>query len=288
MKKNFLKNFLILICILFFKITNTHAETVSISHSPTIINQGDPVLVQITGLTKISDIKEITFDKKKLHAFTYRDKPSILIGVDLNKKPGNYIVKVSLKNKKVIKDTIAVTKRDIKTITLGIPTKLGGNTKKSQTKLVKSLDAEKILLNNIKTSTKALWIDNFAPPTKDVFVTDVYGTTRKTGKYSIPHKGTDYRAPVGTEILAINSGIVRINKSFRDYGQTIIIDHGMGVTSFYLHLSKSYVKTGDTVERGQVIGLSGETGYSEGPHLHLTIRINNIAIDPVAFFDLFK
>ena len=58
--------------------------------------------------------------------------------------------------------------------------------------------------------------------------------------------------------------------------------------SSYLHLSKINVKVGDVVERGQVIGLSGDTGYTEGAHLHLGIRIDNVAIDPVKFFDLFK
>ena len=68
-------------------------------------------------------------------------------------------------------------------------------------------------------------------------VTAPYGNSRKTGEYSIPHKGADYRAKDGTEIMALNRGVVRIAQTFRNHGKTIVIDHGQGLMSFYLHLS---------------------------------------------------
>jgi murein DD-endopeptidase MepM/ murein hydrolase activator NlpD len=86
--------------------------------------------------------------------------------------------------------------------------------------------------------------------------------------------------------MAINRGVVRIVHTYRDYGKTIVVDHGLGVMSFYMHLSKIYVAPGELVLPGEVIGKSGHTGYAEQPHLHLTIRIGGISIDPVKFFAL--
>ena len=143
-------------------------------------------------------------------------------------------------------------------------------------------------LAGLRTNGKSLWKEKFIAPLRQIVVTSPYGNSRKTGEYAIPHKGTDYKAPEGTEILAINRGVVRFAKTLRNHGKTIVIDHGQGVMSFYLHLSKFKVKKGVVVERGKVIALSGATGYTLGAHLHFGLRINDIAIDPEKFFELFK
>ncbi len=271
-----------------FWIPYAFAQAISLSYSPAIVRQGDPFIVQIDGLDKISAVKKLKFDGKKINVFMYHDKPTALIGVDLNKKPGIYELQAEFSDGSIIKENINITKRDKEEIPLGIPQKLGGDTKASQDKLISTLIADNKVLANIRTNSKKLWTEKFIPPLKEIFVTDSYGNGRLTGAYTIPHKGTDYRAKEGTEVLAVNRGVVRINKTFRNHGKTIVIDHGMGVMSFYLHMSKIKVKVGDVVKQGQIIGLSGQTGYTLGAHLHFSLRINNIAIDPEKFFELFK
>ena len=265
-----------------------YAEEFSISIYPAKIIQGDPVLVQINNATKISDVKKITFENKKWDLFLYKGVVSALLPVDLNKKAGDYKITVGLKNGETLTNTLTVNKRDVVEEPLGIPEKLGGNTKQAQDKLVQTLAADKKKVTNLKTNKNTLWSKNFLMPLKDIYITSPYGYSRKTGEYSIPHKGTDYRAPDGTEVYAINRGVVRIAKSYRDYGKSIFIDHGQGLVSYYLHLSKYKVYEGQVVERGQVIGLAGHTGYAIGAHLHLGIRIHDITIDPEKFFELFK
>ena len=98
----------------------------------------------------------------------------------------------------------------------------------------------------------------------------------------------DLRAVKGTKVAAMERGVVRLAKTFDVYGKTIVIDHGLGVMTFYMHLSKINVNQGQLVTRGQIIGLSGDTGYAESPHLHITVRINNISVDPIEFLDLFR
>ena len=262
-------------------------QTPTLTFSPTTITQGDPFIVHVSGISNLSSIKEISFDTATSSPFLYQHTVSALFGVDLHKQPGSYPLVVTLTNGKTLTDTVTVLKRDEITAPLGIPADLGGNTTASDNAMVAALNDENKTLEHIQTATSALWTEKFTLPLSYIFVTDPYGYSRQTGVYSIPHKGVDYRAAIGTPVMAINAGIVRVVANYEDYGNTIVVDHGLGVMSFYLHLSKINVKVGDTVTRGQIIGLSGQTGYALGPHLHLSIRINGVSIDPVKFFTLF-
>jgi murein DD-endopeptidase MepM/ murein hydrolase activator NlpD len=85
-------------------------------------------------------------------------------------------------------------------------------------------------------------------------------------------------------VVAANRGVVRIVDAFYYGGNVVYLDHGEGLTSAYLHLSKQLVSAGDTVERGQVIGQVGATGRVTGPHLHLIVRYGAVTVDPVSLF----
>ena len=133
---------------------------------------------------------------------------------------------------------------------------------------------------------KALWKLPFRPPVANPIVTDVFGYSRQGSAITLTHKGTDYRAPLGTPIYAMNRGVVRLSRLFRNYGNTIVVDHGLGVMTFYMHFSRMRVAEGQLVERGQLLGFSGDTGYVSAPHLHLTVRVNGASVDPEAFLKL--
>ena len=218
----------------------------------------------------------------------YQKKPTALIGIDLRKKSGSYELMAQFSDGQSIKKTINVGAREKIEASLGIPQKLGGDTKESQNKLVSTLAEENKILANIRVGKKTFWTARFIYPLSSIFVTDDYGYSRKTDQYSIAHKGTDLRAKEGTPVAAMNRGVVRIARTFRNYGKVIVVDHGLGLMTFYLHLSKMNVNEGELVKRGQIIGLSGQTGCALSPHLHLSIRINNNSIDPIKFMELFK
>lgn len=99
-----------------------------------------------------------------------------------------------------------------------------------------------------------------------------------------PHLGTDMRGAVGTPILAMADGTVLFAEEQYYSGNAVWIDHGQGVLSMYGHLSKFSVKKGDTVKQGQKIGEVGATGRVTGPHLHLSLYIQGVAVDAVPFF----
>ena len=94
------------------------------------------------------------------------------------------------------------------------------------------------------------------------------------------HEGQDIDAQYGTPVQVAASGKVIIAGRQRGYGNVVYVDHGAGVTTRYGHLSQINVTLGQTVTRGQVIGLVGSTGRSTGPHLHYEVRINNQPVDP--------
>ncbi len=94
------------------------------------------------------------------------------------------------------------------------------------------------------------------------------------------HEGQDIDAVYGTPVMVAASGTVTIAGRERGYGNVIYVDHGAGLSTRYGHLSQIDVKIGQTVTRGQTIGLVGSTGRSTGPHLHYEVRINNQAVDP--------
>lgn len=103
------------------------------------------------------------------------------------------------------------------------------------------------------------------------------------------HRGLDYAGAHGSPVVAPAAGRValvgRVAQGFKLHGNTIGIDHGQGVTSIYLHLSRINVKEGDFVQAGQVIGAVGSTGASTGPHLHWGLYVNGLSVDPVPWRD---
>lgn len=114
----------------------------------------------------------------------------------------------------------------------------------------------------------------------DSAVTSIYGSKRIFNKKKqTQHLGTDYRAAVGEPIKTSNRGRVVISRDFFYTGNTVIIDHGMGIFTTYGHLSKRTVSEGEIISSGTVIGLAGATGRVTGPHLHWGVTVNGLAVD---------
>jgi murein DD-endopeptidase MepM/ murein hydrolase activator NlpD len=125
-----------------------------------------------------------------------------------------------------------------------------------------------------------LWTGAFMQP-RSSFVTGPFGTGRVfNGAVTSRHLGIDFRGGVGDTIKAANRGVVALVDTFYLAGTVVYIDHGAGVVTGYFHMSKPLVARGDTVARGQVIGLVGQTGRVTGPHLHWSARYGAITVNP--------
>ena len=101
--------------------------------------------------------------------------------------------------------------------------------------------------------------------------------------YQRLHAGTDFGADTGTPIRAAENGTVIFAGWYGGYGNTVIIDHGGGLTTLYAHTSQMYVREGQTVQRGEAIAAVGSTGLSTGPHLHFEVRENGEPVNPLNY-----
>jgi murein DD-endopeptidase MepM/ murein hydrolase activator NlpD len=97
------------------------------------------------------------------------------------------------------------------------------------------------------------------------------------------HAGVDIDAKMSDAVWAAKEGKTLYSGAMTGYGNVIILDHGNGVSTLYAHLSKILVNQGDTVKKGEVIGLVGATGWATGPHLHFEVRVGGVAKDPMLF-----
>jgi murein DD-endopeptidase MepM/ murein hydrolase activator NlpD len=129
-------------------------------------------------------------------------------------------------------------------------------------------------------STPRLFTEPFLVP-RTTRITSGFGGGRTfNGTVTSRHMGTDYAGAVGAPVRASNRGVVRLVDGFYLGGNVIYLDHGEGLVTAYLHLSRHRVAEGDTVARGQVIGDVGATGRVTGPHLHFIVRYGNVTVDP--------
>ena len=136
------------------------------------------------------------------------------------------------------------------------------------------------------TGPERLWHSAFLKPAEARW-SGPFGVRRMfNGEERSYHSGADIAVPKGTEIKASNSGRVALVRDMFFGGKTVLIDHGQGVFTGYMHLSTFKVKEGQLVEKGEVIGLSGKTGRVTGPHLHWMLRVNNIKVNPVGLLQM--
>lgn len=132
-------------------------------------------------------------------------------------------------------------------------------------------------------SETQLWEGLFQMPLSNTIITGGYGDARSYngGPIEIYHTGVDFSGGIGTPIYAPANGRVIFSDTTSIRGNTLIIDHGLGIMSGFYHLSKIHVSVGDLVSVGQVIADGGNTGLSTGPHLHWDLRILNVTVNPL-------
>ena len=131
-------------------------------------------------------------------------------------------------------------------------------------------------------SDQQYWEGSFIKPVTEKRISSTFGQKRFINNSKTPerHSGIDYAAAEGTAIYAPNRGMVEFAGFLKLSGYTIVIEHGLGLKSYYFHMKGVDVAAGQMVEKGDKIGEVGSTGYSTGPHLHFQVSIDNQPINP--------
>jgi len=255
----------------------------SVTLIPAIVQSGSPELIRVHAphaLTKV----EGEWLGRKIQFFSNGDPSTwyALAGVDVEAPAGPSSVKITSYAKDKPTDfsfPVPIRPAHYRTSAITVEPKFVEPGQEDQ-KLIEAASKAKDQAF-AQTANHPLWAGNFQAPVK-ASATDSFGTRRTfNGKLASIHKGTDFRAATGTSVLAGNSGTVVLAQKLFYEGNCVMIDHGLGLMSISMHLSRIDVKPGQQVTRGQRLGLSGATGRVTGPHLHWAIRWQGVMLDPV-------
>jgi len=247
--------------------------------------QADTLRVQVNSVTEIKG----RLGSVSLRFYKSEDGLSqiALIGMPVKKLPGKYALVITENNKQIFRKIITVSKRKFPVTVLTITPELKqkGFTAKKIVSTIKNKENAALNKALAHISSAPYSAKPFINPLPEITITGNYGDIRKSGKLAIQHLGADLKAPLNTPVLAVNDGKIVFQVSMPDYGNTLIIDHGLGVYSLYLHLSEFKAAVGDIVTQGQTVALAGATGYATGPHLHFSIKMRGSSVDPLKFIE---
>jgi murein DD-endopeptidase MepM/ murein hydrolase activator NlpD len=216
--------------------------------------------------------------------FVFQNKHLLTVPIDLRAATGTFEIP-SCAN--IGTSTITVLSRTQEQKIFVITEEQGGNTKANAKKISAAITYDARIFSHLFSHKKQLWSEPFIFPVDNPEITDTYGYIRDSQGITVVHKGIDFHADLGTPVYAMNRGVVRYLHTLPTYGKTMIIDHGRGVQTIYLHLSKASVSEGAIVRRGQLVARSGASGFVSGPHLHLSIHVSGISVDPESFMKVF-
>lgn len=249
---------------------------------PSKINPGDAFVVKVTGL-ETKGLPNAVLNNRQLYFSSCGSECFYAIGsVDVDTEPGTYYIQVNDgANKKTI--NLFVRKAVFPTIELTLPEKKVFLSPEDQ----KRADREAERLNSVwQTASERLWQGNFILPAENNIST-VFGTTRIFNNKKISlHRGLDIKGKDGEAVKASNRGRVVLAEELFFGGNTIIIDHGQGIFTVYMHLSKFSVKPGYVVSKGETIGSVGSSGRASGPHLHFGVKVLNVSTNPLSIVKL--
>ncbi len=254
---------------------------------PEKVRQGGITVLDVSAGPDVDSVT-VLLDKKEFPLFKRDDGGfEALIGIDLEATPGSHPLKLLLKGgERVEKKSmdVEVLKHNFRVQRLKLPKKMVDLDEKT----LKMVLEEKAAIEKIfgARTEKRLWQGPFLRPV-DGPVSSSFGLRRiLNNEPRRPHSGIDLAAPMGEPVLASNSGRVVFTGELFFSGNTVIIDHGLGLYTMYCHLSKITVEKGREVEKGAVIGLVGSTGRSTGPHLHWSVRLNGARVDPFSLIEV--
>ncbi len=251
---------------------------------PEVVDQGSPFWAEIKVKKDVQSIK-ITWLKKTFFLPARHKKQQVLLGAGL-KCSGKKLLLVDTGHGGKVEKWIFVRRKDFPVQHLRLPKKMVTPDKKALSRIY----AEKELINGTLqkiTPIKYLKLPFVWPVRSRILST--FGLRRfLNNQPRSSHRGIDLRAGLNSPVRAFNSGQVALTGDFYFGGKTVIIDHGLGVYSIYMHLNKIKVKKGQVVTRAQVIGLAGKTGRATGPHLHFGLSVLGELVDPMPLLNLKK
>jgi murein DD-endopeptidase MepM/ murein hydrolase activator NlpD len=290
-----LSTFFLPLLVSLFAVSAAPAATWNMQAQPKHPVNGGPVLFQVKPPRPLESLTGTWLGHEIPFSYDPASKTWFaLAGVPFETAPGSYHLELTGQTKPgntnagKISATheFAVTRAKYPKIAvkLNVEGKFTEPTPAQQAEIAEGKEVKKDFLSRVTPERE--WSGQFATPI-EAAISDVFGSVRIfNGKSSSPHWGLDFRVPTGTPVHAMNDGTVLLARPLYFEGNFVVLDHGQGLLTLYLHLSEFKVKEGDRVKRGQVIALSGGTGRATGPHLHAAVRWQGANLDPAQLISL--
>lgn len=246
---------------------------------------GNILIGKINNQTELSKINSIYLDTTKLKFDKYG---YFIFGFDRNDSGSHFIRIISNDKSETIKHLNLAGRKFKEQKINNIKQKFVTPPKKELARIKREAAIIKKAREKIGLTDSAYFSSGFIRPVKGGRISGVFGSQRILN--GIPkniHNGLDIAAPKGTPVYAVSDGIVVLTgRNFYYSGNLILIDHGQGLSSMYIHLNKIEVTEGQRVKKGQLIGEIGTTGRSTGPHLHWGVQWYDRRIDPMCLLEM--
>jgi murein DD-endopeptidase MepM/ murein hydrolase activator NlpD len=258
--------------------------TLEVSTRARALRPGEAVLLTITPSRPIVALDGTAFD----HAVSvWSDGPSrwrALAGIPLDTAPGASEITVRAKTQDGESTSaavpIVVVAADFETRRLKVAEQFVNPPKSALPRIAK--EAETMAAVYAASKPERLWRGAFRPPVAGRATSSFGRLSILNGESRGRHQGADFRAATGTPVVAPNAGTIALVGNHYFSGRTVVIDHGAGLLSLFAHFSRIAVKTGSQVKTGELLGEAGATGRVTGPHVHWTVRLQGVAIDPMS------
>jgi murein DD-endopeptidase MepM/ murein hydrolase activator NlpD len=254
-------------------------RTIDISAHARSIRPGELVVLTIVPPAGSDPVQVRAFDRD-IPTFRVRDRTwEALVGIDLDVRPGTYAVKVTAGTARAVYELL-VERRTFPTRRLTVDEAFVTPPKSEQARIER--EAALLAATWKAPSPERLWSGPFVRPVTEP-ANSAFGTRSIfNGKPRNAHGGADFLSPAGTPVHAPNAGRVVVARPLYFSGNTVIVDHGLGLFSMLAHLSTIAVHEGERISAGDVVGKVGATGRVTGPHLHWTVRAADARVDPLS------
>lgn len=256
---------------------------------PSTVRQGQIFLVEVTGVKKPLTV-EGQLNEQRFSFFPLgQGRYGALVGIDVEAKPGRHrwrVVAVKEDGQHLeAEGWLKVTARRFAVQRLTLPPEMVELDEATTLRVGEEAAQLQAILNVV--SPKPLWQGRFLPPLQNRGEPSGFGVRRIiNGEERGRHTGTDFKAPPGEPVLAVNNGRVALVAEHFFAGKAVVVDHGLGLYTMYFHLQDTSVVEGELVGKGQPLGHVGATGRATGPHLHFGVRLNGSRVDPLSLLKL--
>lgn len=254
------------------------------------LQPGEVVLFRVTAPADATDVSVTAF-QHTAPAYRLDDGAwRAIVGVDLDIKPGVHPVTVAVSRrsgKQSVSGELTVLPKQFRTRRLTVNPALVEPPPEALERIKRESEKTSGIYRTPQPFVVPAGYVRFIRPVAEP-ANSAFGTRSVfNGKAGSPHTGADFLSGTGTPIKAPSAGHVRLAEDLYFSGNTVIVDHGLGLYSMFAHLSAFKVREGDIVNEGDVVGLVGATGRVTGPHLHWSLRANGARVDPLSLLAVF-